>query len=1102
MSGNMITCVSLGFNMVEYKNIKRCNRNLEAINGSKFIKNRIILSNIKMRTVIMYSEEQIRQYIREKELQDILKEIEPFIEKKTKAEDMKLKEKLNRVLYWTISDTSYDRKTQFELISQLIAAGAELNCSIKIRFERNPDTYQWKDEYESTPLLATLRPSVSQNGTQTADTELLEFLVKNGADINYYSSGKNKVSSWKNIGEHILYHVSLEAKHYGHYIKYLLENPHFKLDKDIVGSVFDDLIRKEQKRIEDADIYDTDETSEQSYACYIDLFVDKFIRNPELVSERINESLIKYFRTVLRKNLATYQGKSKNEDLIRNFSKLNIDINSKDRYETTLLHELCYDGNVAEVRELFNLGAVLNESEGNKRTPFQNAFNRNKFEIVDLILMKGGKLNEEDRTAIVESVYSIFSNKSLLISERLEQIKPYLKYFPLIKMKSTSEVKAAKEFDINTILDLGLGTSSDFSKIVKDPTVGSVLLNTACRTGDVELVSELINLGAKDDPTLGDYALHTAVTSKNIKLIQLLLANKADANQQNQEGQTPLHIAAAITDPEIIKILLNAGASYSALDKKGKTPLVPAFGNPSLSSYSSTDPEIYRNFIKEILILRQLGQTMLRWSLDSHVTAGPHEFALSTVPEDILKKSFLDLFHNFSKVHFELIKKGICQQFNVSDDEIQSIIKQIYELISKTDPKESSSWFSSSILGISNSQVSPFALEYGTDFGDGSHHEALVVVEDPDNNFMELYRCNRGAGSHHRTGVEVNKVKNTLQLSNLSGFVYDSSRGKYPDSATFNKELEKKLGLERTTVLKMLDQRVGNCRWMTRKTMLYAAMYGVLKLFFIKKGQTPAKSHELAYNAAKAWYKPMTVQDRFDHVQQLLNLLPDQPVVSMNPVIKHALLSIYIRSAKKEKYKPVLDLLMDRGVVDLYTTYYLLSESINRQQVMLAKMAIQKGADPNFPHSYDSNRKPITMLMAAIDQGNAEIVDLLIKAGANVDKGDPRPLLLASAHENADLLQLLVKAGARPLTEAEKVEINYYKAERKRKIARDHEMIEQGKARALAWLASRKKPDETIMPESVADRKDSVDSKGSQELNEVNRPSDMNKSPNNSSNNP
>lgn len=73
---------------------------------------------------------------------------------------------------------------------------------------------------------------------------------------------------------------------------------------------------------------------------------------------------------------------------------------------------------------------------------------------------------------------------------------------------------------------------------------GDTALDRAMMSRDLEIIRQLVTLGADAKPEVHDYApLHWAVSRNDAEIAAYLLAKGADPNARNSKGQIPLQIA-------------------------------------------------------------------------------------------------------------------------------------------------------------------------------------------------------------------------------------------------------------------------------------------------------------------------------------------------------------------------------------------------------------------------------------------------------------------------------------------------------------------------------------------------------------------------------
>ena len=103
-------------------------------------------------------------------------------------------------------------------------------------------------------------------------------------------------------------------------------------------------------------------------------------------------------------------------------------------------------------------------------------------------------------------------------------------------------------------------------------------IHDAAEDGDLAGVqAELdkgVDVNAKDEnDEAGWTPLHRAAQKGHKEITELLIANGADVNAEEEDGWTPLHYAALNGHKEIAELLIAKGADVNAKDVDGVTPL-------------------------------------------------------------------------------------------------------------------------------------------------------------------------------------------------------------------------------------------------------------------------------------------------------------------------------------------------------------------------------------------------------------------------------------------------------------------------------------------------------------------------------------------------
>lgn len=255
----------------------------------------------------------------------------------------------------------------------------------------------------------------------------------------------------------------------------------------------------------------------------------------------------------------------------------------------TLLHLSTSAGNIPLTKLILTeLNHLLDKSNNDGMTSLHVARNR---DVVDLLIEAKINVNQEDKNGAT-ALHFACVNGDIDVVEVLIRAGAKVTV-ENIKVNTTLHSALAKySSQHNTIFDI-LAAAGALSDINKPNAIGDTPLHVAVRSANIAAVKKLLANGA--DPNVvnseGETALHMAshpACTHGIELVNALLT-KADVTRVNGKGETALHVAVSksgtslwqqwLGNNDVAEALLVAGSDPNKKNYDGKSALHLEVGN-------------------------------------------------------------------------------------------------------------------------------------------------------------------------------------------------------------------------------------------------------------------------------------------------------------------------------------------------------------------------------------------------------------------------------------------------------------------------------------------------------------------------------------------
>ncbi|XP_035664099.1 uncharacterized protein LOC118407689 [Branchiostoma floridae] len=253
---------------------------------------------------------------------------------------------------------------------------------------------------------------------------------------------------------------------------------------------------------------------------------------------------------------------------VRRGLEAGVDVNTKDSFGDTFLHEACRRGHDKVVELLIKNGADINVTNRLGETGLHWACRGGHDKVVELLIKNGADVNVTDKYGST-GLHKACGGGNGKVVELL--IKNGVDLNVTNKNGDTG-LHLACYNGHDKVLELLIKNGADINVT---NAYGNTGLHKACLGGHDKFVELLIENGADlNVPNEhGDTGLHEACRGGHDKFVEVLIKNGADLNVTNKNGHTGLHYACEGGHDKVVELLIKNGADLNVTDKDGDTGL-------------------------------------------------------------------------------------------------------------------------------------------------------------------------------------------------------------------------------------------------------------------------------------------------------------------------------------------------------------------------------------------------------------------------------------------------------------------------------------------------------------------------------------------------
>ena len=242
---------------------------------------------------------------------------------------------------------------------------------------------------------------------------------------------------------------------------------------------------------------------------------------------------------------------------------------------TSISTAILYNESTDILAHLIDVGANLEVKDFLNRSPLEAAIFFGKYEMAELLIEKGAKVNANSEVDLVTIIQKNRTELASLLFKKGANVnaKDESGFSPLIEAIKKGNIEIVKLL-IDYNVDL-----NQYDEFLSCP------LETAMNRGKGEIARLLLKNGVKIDSIdeVGNSPLHLTAFAGNLESVELLLEYGAKVNIQNSSSRdTPLHVAVYKRDENVVGTLMKYGACINMqnLTRGEGSQLEIALNNP------------------------------------------------------------------------------------------------------------------------------------------------------------------------------------------------------------------------------------------------------------------------------------------------------------------------------------------------------------------------------------------------------------------------------------------------------------------------------------------------------------------------------------------